>query len=131
MIQTSAREERQHGRLWVSFLTGPVVYIVYFIAVWALGEFGCVAGIQQLTLFGQNPIRLGVLVLTAIAALLTLIIGIVSLRRWRQLREAPGRNGGNYAQFMSFVGAWLNGFFTLVILMNAIPMLLGSGCNAI
>ena len=131
MIQTSASEETQHGRLWIGFLAGPVIYIVYFIAVWALGEFGCLAGIQQLTLYGQNPIRLGVLALTVVAALVTLIIGIVAFRRWRQLREAPEQNGGNYAKFMSFVGAWLNGFFTLAILLNAIPVLLGSGCDAL
>jgi hypothetical protein len=129
MLQTSASTQTQNGRLWLGFLTGPIVYIVYFIVVWALGEFGCLAGIQQLSLLGQNPIRFGVLVFTAVAAFITLMIGILSFRRWRQVRHEPGQNGGNYAQFMLLVGTWLNGLFTLVILMSAIPMLLGSACD--
>jgi hypothetical protein len=93
-----------------------------------LGEFGCLAGIQQFGFLGTNPIRLGVLVLTAIAALVTLIVAIVGFRRWRRLRQGPNDPDEDDPKFMLFVGTWLNGLFTVVILLNAAPMLLGSAC---
>lgn len=119
----------QRRRLWVIFLAGPVVYLVYFIGVWVLGEFGCLAGIQHLRPFGLNPIRLGVVASTVVAALVTLGTGIVGFRGWRQLRQGPADPDEDDPKFMLFVGTWLNGLFTVAILLSAVPMLLGSACD--
>jgi hypothetical protein len=128
LAQERVDADSQRGSLWFIFLAGPVVYIAYFLVVWAIGEFGCLAGIQQLSFLGANPIRLGVVVLTAIAALVTLITGIVGFRRWRHLRQGPHDPDEDDPKFMLFVGTWLNGLFTAVILLSAVPMLLGSTC---
>lgn len=120
--------DRQRGRLWVIFLAGPVVYLIYFVVVWVIGEFGCLAGIQQLPLFGQNPIRLGVLVTTIVAALITLVIGIMGFRRWQRMHRGPEDPDEDDPKFMLFVGIWLNGFFTALTVLTAVPMLLGSAC---
>jgi hypothetical protein len=128
MAQQTAQADPQRGRYWRLFLSGPVIYTIYFLSAWALGEFGCLAGIEQIDWLGQNPIYLGVLLLTAIAALLTIGAGIVAFRQWRELHEGAGDPDEDDPKFMLFVGTWLNGLFSVVILASAIPMLLGSAC---
>ena len=129
MTQTSANTELHGGRLWLIFLGGPVIYIIYFLVVWVLGEYGCLAGIERLRFFGWNPIRFGVVAMTTIATLITLSIGFISFRRWRQLRQDPARNDDDYELFMAFVGTWLNGLFTLAIVMTAIASFVESQCE--
>jgi hypothetical protein len=125
-VDTNA--DRQRGSLWLMFLAGPVIYIVYFIVVWALAEFGCLAGIQELRPFGLNPIYTGVLALTVVAALVTFYIGLLTFRRWRELRRGPADSEEEDPLFMVTVGIWLNGMHIVVILLTAVPMLSGSAC---
>jgi heme/copper-type cytochrome/quinol oxidase subunit 2 len=127
--RSSTNADEQRRSLWIIFLSGPVVYTVYFLVVWALAEFGCFAGIEQLNWFGFDPIRLGVVVLTVIAAILTLGVGIVSFRRWHAMREGPDDPDEDDPKFMLFVGMWMIGLFTVTILMTAIPMLFGVPCE--
>lgn len=131
-MHTVTRPDPQSGRLWWFMLAGPVVYIVYFLVVYTLGEFGCIAGIQRYTLFGISSIVIGVIASTVVAAPITLLVGMMSYRRWRRFAQAEDRVKGpeeGYPQFMSFVGLWLNGMFTVLILLTAVPMLLGSFCE--
>ena len=129
MTQTTAKQDPHGKRLWFSFLAGPVVYSLYFLVVYTLGEFGCLSGLQYVGLFGWSTIRLGVTVLTIVAALVTLGVGVVSFRKWRQIRQELEAHDEGYPQFMLFVGTWLNGFFTVIILLTGVPMLLGSYCE--
>ena len=130
MIQSSAdtNADRRRGSFWLMFLAGPVIYIVYFIVVWALGEFGCLAGIQALRPFGLNPIYTGVIALTTVAALATFYVGLLTFRRLRNLRQGPVDSEEEDPLFMVTVGLWLNGMHIVVILLTAVPMLLGSAC---
>lgn len=129
MTQSSTNADTQKKRLWFIFLAGPVVYAIYFLAVYVLGEFGCFAGIQRLSVLGISPIRLGVMVLTLIAALATLSTGLTAFRRWRRLHQGEADPDEDDPKFMLFVGLWLNGLFTATILLTAVPMLLGSACD--
>lgn len=128
-MQRRTDADAQRGRYWFIFLSGPVIYIVYFLVVYTLGEFGCFAGIQRLNIVGMNPIRLGTIVLTLLAALATISTGVVSFRRWRRLREGPDDPEEYDPIFMLHVGTWLNGIFSVLILLTAVPMLLGSACD--
>jgi hypothetical protein len=145
IAQSSMNADQQHRALWIIFLSGPVIYALYFLTVFVLGEFGCFSGLAQLTLMGFNPVRLGVIVLTVLAALLSAGIGLLGWRRWRAMRKRLDDTGHHPAlprdvdpelgpsdddvSFMLFVGMWLNGLFTAVILLTAIPMLVGSACT--
>jgi hypothetical protein len=129
IAQSSTNADQQRRPLWIIFLSGPVIYAVYFLTVYVLGEFGCFAGFSQINLLGLDPVRLGVIVLTIMAALLTLGMGFVSFRQWRALRAGPDDPDEDDPKFMLFVGMWLNGLFTLVILLTAVPMLVGSACT--
>ena len=127
--QESTKADPQRRRLWLLFLAGPVIYALYFLVVYTLGEFGCLAGIEKLTFLGMNPIRAGVIAFTIVAALATTSTGLVAYRRWRYLHEGPKDPDVDDPKFMLFVGVWLNGLFTVVIVATAIPMLLGSACQ--
>jgi hypothetical protein len=119
------------GTLWFRFLAGPVIYFIYFVAAWVLAEFGCLAGLGQVKFLGVNPIYAGVLAFTLIAALLTLYVGVTSYRQWRALRQAAAQANGGAPGFMLFVGIWFDAIFGVVILLTAVPMLLGSACDAL
>ena len=124
----SGSGDRQRGRLWRVFLAGPVLYSIYFVTVYLLSEFGCFAGLQRLRWFGLDPIRLGIAVATVIAAAAIAAVGVYSYRRWRRLDTEPEDPEEDDPLFMMRVGTWLNGFFTVITILTAIPMLLGSAC---
>lgn len=120
--------DHQRRRLWPMFLAGPVIYLIYFIVVWTLGEFGCLAGIQQLRPFGVNLIFVGIVALTAAAGLIIFAFGMASFRRWRKLRHGPAEAQEEGPAFMLYVGIWLDGIFLAVTLLTAAPLLVGSAC---
>lgn len=128
MTQTTQKREPHSRRLWLMFLSGPVVYSVYFLVVYSIGEFGCLAGLQFVGVFGWSAIRFSVAVLTVVSALITLGAGIFSFRRWRRRREEPDEDDEN-AAFILFVSTWLNGLFTVITLLTSVPMLSGSYCQ--
>jgi hypothetical protein len=129
MTHDAANADQQLGRLWLLFLAGPVIYAAYFLSVFTLGEFGCLAGIQRLRWLGLDPIRLGVVVLTVIAAAATIGIGAIAYHRWHRLHYGPEDPDEDDPKFMLFVGTWLSGIFTVVTVATAVPMLLGSACD--
>jgi hypothetical protein len=124
-----AQQKEYHGKqLWFMLLSGPVVYIIYFLAVYILGEFGCLSEFRRVGIFGWSAVALGVLFLTLVAALITLGMAILSFIRWRGFRLGSEQDRG-YPRFMTFVGTWLNGLFTVVILMTSVPMFFGGFCR--
>ncbi len=129
MTQTTPRREPHSRRLWFMFLSGPVIYSVYFLVVYSLGEFGCFSGLQFVGLFGWSIIRVGVAALTVVAALVTFGVGFASFRSWRRTRQESKEHDEENSQFMLFVATGLNGLFTVITLLTSVPMLLGSYCQ--
>jgi heme/copper-type cytochrome/quinol oxidase subunit 2 len=128
-IDNEAQQKEYHGkRLWTMLLSGPVVYTVYFLAVWVLSEFGCLSGLQRVGLFGWSAVALGIVVLTAIAALIIVTMGILSVVRWREFRTGTELQRG-FPRFMTFVGAWLNGIFAVVVILTGVSMYIGEFCR--
>jgi hypothetical protein len=78
---------------------------------------------------GSNPVYLGAVLLTLLAAPVTLAAAWMSYRRWRALQARTDGVEEEDPEFMLFVGLWLNGFFTFIILLSAVPLLLHSGCT--
>jgi hypothetical protein len=124
--QLDGQLDRRNRNLWRVFLAGPIIYSIYFIVVWVLSEFGCIAGIGQFDLWGMNPIRLGVVLLTLVAALIIALVGLSTFRRWHRVNEDPEEDD---PLFMLLVGAWLNGFFVVITLLSAVPLVLRSVCG--
>lgn len=130
MAEVSVYDRPYDSRtLWIGWLSGPVVYSIYFLIVYTLGEFGCLAGIQRFEWFGLNVITLGTAVFTAIAALITLVIGFRTFRRWRRIRSGNHEWQETSAGFMSFTGAIFNALFTGVTLLTGISAFVVELCE--
>jgi hypothetical protein len=130
MARVSVYDQPRNQRsLWIGWLSGPVVYSVYFMLGYLLGEFGCDAGLQRFSWRGVGLITAGTGVLTVLAAATTLTIGIRTFRRWRVLRRKHAQGQDSPAGFLSFTGAWLNGLFTVLILLTGLPAWLLEICE--
>ncbi|RIK40437.1 MAG: hypothetical protein DCC55_15030 [Chloroflexi bacterium] len=108
--------------LLVGVLTGPVVYSLHFLLVYLLVEAACKAGLLEFTLLGFDGISIAVAVLTLIAVGITGYSAYAAYRSWRRTRPAEDENRHEeYAPLLALVSLWLNGFFTVVILLTGLP----------
>jgi cbb3-type cytochrome oxidase subunit 3 len=129
MTAETAKADPQRGRYWLMFLSGPITYGLYFLVVYVLSEFGCLAGYQRFPIFGTDLIRFGVVALTAIFTLIMIAFTVVAYRRWDRFHSGKEAPDDDAPSFILFVGTWLNGIFAFVTVATAVPVLLGSACN--
>jgi hypothetical protein len=124
MTQGTIEPRQQSTRpLWFALLSGPVVYSLHFLLVYFLVEAACRADWLRFELLGLNGISVWVIVLTVIAALVTLYSGLVAWRNWRRIKQQETERLEGYAGLMSFSGVWLNGIFAGLILLTGLPAL--------
>lgn len=71
---------------WLLFIAGPILWFGHFMAVYLFAEAACTSALDT-EMFGLGVIELVTLVLTAVAALVTLGVAVVAHRRW--LASAP------------------------------------------
>ncbi len=121
-------KERQRI-LWVGLLTGPVVYALYFISGYLLVEFACQVGVLQTTIGGLSLYAVLVLMLTLMAALITLLTGLSNFRRWRHRPPVKPDAPDSAVPFMLFGGFLLSTLFTTMILLTGIPFLVLQSCS--
>ena len=129
MRQEVANATRPRLRLWPAFLAGPIIYGVYFLIVYTMGEFGCFAGLQRFTFLGWNVIRLTTIGATVVAVLAIVVAGFSTFRSWRRLRDNPPNPEDDDPRFMLLVGTWLTGIFGVVTVLSVVPSLLGTVCG--
>lgn len=120
--------------LWFGLLTGPIVWSVYFLVVYAIVEVACWAGLQGSDLEGLNALSFIVLGLTFAALLITFYFGFLAYRTWQRMsRHTANYAGQSQAEqrsgFMAFAGVLLSGLFALTILLNGIPALILRPCG--
>jgi hypothetical protein len=113
--------------LWRGLLTGPIVYALYFIIGYLLVEVACNTGILQTTVAGLSLYAVIVLALTLFAALITLISGLSNFRNWRRRKQAS-EELESAVPFMVFGGVILSVFFSGLILLTGIPVLVLQSC---
>ncbi len=75
--------------LWQGLLAGPIIYALYFIAVYLLAEAACRTGLLAGTVGGLPLLSVTILIITLAAALCTLVNGLSNYRRWRQQQQQP------------------------------------------
>lgn len=114
---------RRNRRLWFGLANGPIIYSVYFIIGYFFAEATCTADLLRYRLFGLEAISFWIFVLTALCALVTGYSTMMAWRLWRQTRhnEEAADVENSYPPFLAFIGAWLSGFFTLMILLSGVP----------
>jgi uncharacterized membrane protein YidH (DUF202 family) len=116
-------------QLWAGLLTGPVVYALYFVVGYLLVETACQTGVLQTAVGGLSLYSIIVLVLTLVASLITLIMGLSNFQRWRQHALSRGGDPDSAVPFMIFGSVLLSVFFTSLILLTGIPVLVLQSCR--
>lgn len=112
---------------WFGLLGGAVAWTVHLMGVYALGEFGCVAGWAEATLLGINAVAWGVLGLTVLMTGAAVAATYVAYRNDQRLRgQAPmpwdPAEGGNPARWMSRAGWITSAAFAFTILFETVPV---------
>ena len=117
---------RGQWRLLTGLLAGPVVYSLYFMAIYLLVEAACREALLQGELWGLNALRVAVVGLTIAAVVIMLALTFLTYPGGRHTgREDARRN----QRFMAQTGLWLSGFFVVVTLVTGIPILVLELCS--
>ena len=122
-------------RLLTGLLVGPVVYTVYFFAVYLGVEAACRENLLQFSLLGLAGLEVAVLGLTLVAVVMILAVALylyrASQNRASQQREkrTESHDAQDNSRFVQKIGLWLSGFFVLVTLVTGVPILFLKLCS--
>jgi hypothetical protein len=110
-------------RRWFSFLGGGVAWTFHLMTIYAIGEFGCVSGFDSHLYVGISAVA-WLLIIASVIALApavaaTWIAYVDAKSDERQQEKSPFEEG---ARYLSSFGWPLNGVFTLIILVESLPV---------
>ena len=111
---------------WFAVLAGPSAWSIQFIVSYNVTDTGACApaGSHFLASGGFRPV---VAVVSALAAVVTVVGLVVSYRCWRQLR-GQDPTPGERASWLAVAGMMSNGLFLLMILGSFLPLAFFSRC---
>jgi heme/copper-type cytochrome/quinol oxidase subunit 2 len=107
--------------LWISFFGGAVLWFVHFLLIWAIAEFGCLAGWQATTLLGITLVFWLILAVSIVIIAVTAYLTLVSYRARVAFAEPeePELRGADH--YMTRGGLWANLLFLAVIVVQTAP----------
>lgn len=117
---------RTQGRLLMGVLAGPVIYSIYFMAVYLLVEAACRARLLQGTVGGLTGLQGAVVGLTVASVVITLALARFA---YRDVQAATSVDAERNQRFMVQIGLWLSGFFVVVTLVTGMPILFLAVCS--
>lgn len=114
------------------FLFAPVLWFVWFVAIYALQGGGCAAGFDDVGVLGTSALRLTLGLLTALTAAAIAVVGFWSFSAFERARERSGDGGDpplQQSMFLSY-GALLHAaLFFVATLWIGIPILMADPCS--
>lgn len=123
MPAVSVQENQRLWSLWFGLMGGPVVYTLYFLAVYFLGEAACLADLLRYRVLGLEAIAFWVLLLTVVTAAIIGYGAWLAYGNWQQAQAHSADDGASYAAFMAFVGLWLSALFIGLTVATGLPAL--------
>ncbi len=108
-----------------SLLAGGIAWFLHLIAVYVIGEFGCVAGWGEWIVGGLSMVAWSLIAATVLTAALAGAAALTAVRSRKLLGMALGDDEAVQVENRAFVArlAFLaNGVFLFVILVQAIPI---------
>ena len=106
--------------LWAGILTGPVVWLLSLEAKFAIAPWVCA--------WHWKP---AIYVVSLAAFAIVAFAGWVAWSQWRELSDGPANHMQLGApQAMAFGGMLLSAGFLIVLIAQALPELLMSGCES-
>jgi hypothetical protein len=130
------RHARSLGALWFGLSGAPLLWSVQLMANYALVAHACFPSSIPLAtpLFGG--LWTLVLVISLVAAAVSLAAGATAWRSWRSTEaERPGghehllETGAGRTRFMALAGMLVSGLFLIGVIMNTIPLFLVPPCG--
>ncbi|KIH77012.1 hypothetical protein GFER_08110 [Geoalkalibacter ferrihydriticus DSM 17813] len=93
------------------------------LSIYAVGEFGCVSGMDRFTYGGISAVAWMIIILSAMALTIAVTAALIGYRdkRWDSAQESarPEDEGG---RFLSSFGFLLSSLFSLIILFETLPV---------
>lgn len=108
-------------RLWTGMLLPPIVWALQLQTIYLLSEYACVTG-------NRMPIH----ITSAVSILISLAGGFIAWRAWQTVgAEWPDASSGSVPRirFMAVLGMLGCALFTLLIIAQWLPSILGVPCN--
>ncbi len=112
-----------------AMLAGPVIWIVFFLVVYAVGEFGCLSGALDYAIGGIHVITLITAALGLVAMVGLGVVGWRAYQRWRSLNAMDAASESRRTRFVTFGAVLLTGLFELAILLSIVPVLVLHPCR--
>ena len=107
--------------LWITFFTGPVLWLISFQAKLSWGTWVC-----------ASESKIGLFVFAVLAFLLSSVAGFLAWGQWKELgSQDPGEAHDSLARsrFMAVCAMAFSAAFCLVIVAQAIPDLILEACQ--
>jgi hypothetical protein len=115
------------------FLLAPVLWMLYFVAVYSLQGAGCAVGLDSVGGAGVDVLRIALGLLTAGVAAGIAVSGLWSFKAWRRLLrrlENEERNVLHLRSSFLAYGALLHaGLFLIATLWSGVPILMLDACD--
>jgi ABC-type uncharacterized transport system YnjBCD permease subunit len=108
--------------LWVGLLLPPIAWITQLQTLYLTSEYGCITAAG----FSWNHVA------SAVAFILSAIGGVIAWRDWKAGGGHTGNESGRPVarkQFMSLLGLLTGALFTLVIVAQWLPTIVGVPCD--
>jgi heme/copper-type cytochrome/quinol oxidase subunit 2 len=110
-------------RRWFAFLGGGFAWTFHLLSIYAVGEFGCVSGMDSIAYAGISMVAWMILILSAVALAVAMAAAFVGYRDKRrdnaQKVSRPEEDGG---RFLSSFGFLLSSLFVFIIIVETMPV---------
>lgn len=112
------------ARRWFAFLGGGISWTAHLLSLYAISEFGCVSGTDEITMLGISLVAWMLMVVSAVllaVAVASMLVGHADAKRDEGRGEADGEEtaGGRY---LSHVGRIFGALFSLIIAIESVPI---------
>ncbi len=110
-------------RRWFAFLGGGFAWTFHLLTIYAIGEFGCVGGWDRASYLGITAVAWMLMIVSVVSvmpAVAATFVAYQDRRRDAQRKEpAEEDEGGEYLSRFGFI---LSALFTLIILVESLPI---------
>ena len=107
--------------LWTGILAGPIVWLLSFVANFALAPWACIF-----------QAKLALYIVSLIALILSVGSGAVAWTQWGQLGRKWPDEGGSVvcrSRGLAVAGVLLSAMFCLVIIAQSVPEIILEACQ--
>lgn len=128
---TARPTERTQWSAIYSMVSGPILWFIHFLAVYAIGEFGCRANFTNLAVISPDVMRLLIMIATVICGIGMVLGAWLAYGAWQTLPadETHDNDVQMRTRFMALSSLMLNALFLFAIVLIAAPTFVLPVCD--